>query len=60
MKINVAFTDASETTVLGCFGSPQSLETWPYQAQIEATDKRWAAYYNSLPEGMRSGLPTPD
>lgn len=58
--INVQFADDSEQLVIAYFSSPQDPEIWPNQGQIDTSDARWESYYDSLPEGMRAGLPAPD
>lgn len=59
MSINVIFSDSTETSVCGYFGSPQDPEVWPDQGQIETNDARWKTYYDALPLEMRDGLPNP-
>jgi hypothetical protein len=60
MIINVSFSDATKQTVNMYFGCPQDETVYPYQGQIETSDPRWKAFYDSIIESLRSGLPEPD
>jgi hypothetical protein len=57
--LNVQFSDSTETTIISYFSEPQSATTFPNQGQIEASDARWATYYNSLQSIIATGLPQP-
>lgn len=51
MKINVAFSDESETTVIASFGCAQDIEVWPHQGLVDETDSRWISYAAQFPSG---------
>lgn len=60
MEINVQFADASEERIVGYFGCTQPKRAYPYLGSVDHSDSRWAAFFNSIPEGARLGLPEPD
>jgi len=41
------------------FAGPQDREFWPNVVETGPDDVRYVAYYDSLPEGARRGLPEP-
>ena len=56
----IAFTDESGSAIASFFSGPQDKAGFPYQATIESSDPKWKAFYDSVPEMMRNGLPEPD
>lgn len=40
--------------------SPQRLETWPFQSEVDASDERWKTYYDAQSEDLKTYLPMPD
>lgn len=60
MLVNVIFADSTEQEIKGYFGAPQDPATWPNQGQVDTSDARWIAFYDSLPEAMREGIPAPE
>lgn len=58
--VHVQFADETETTIVSYFGSPQDPAIYPNYADIDTSDPRWHAYYNSLPDWLQPWLPTPD
>jgi Caudovirales tail fibre assembly protein, lambda gpK len=40
----VYFSDATESVIVGYFGSPQPLENFPYQATLDEDDPRMQVY----------------
>jgi hypothetical protein len=57
--INVEYSDGTETTVTGFFGSTQDPEVFPNQGTLETSDARWKTYYEAQPAAMQSMLPPP-
>jgi hypothetical protein len=54
------FSDETEAVVTGVFSSPQPTDVVEFQSEIEASDPRYKAWWNQLPEGMITGtLPSP-
>lgn len=49
MKISVAFSDESETTIIASFGCAQDIEVWPHQGLVDETDSRWESYASQFP-----------
>lgn len=56
-RINVQYADEAESTVIGYAAGPQDPETWPYQGEIDTSDSRWLAYFESKDEASKVGLP---
>ncbi|CNF13826.1 hypothetical protein [Yersinia frederiksenii] len=59
MKLHIEFTDANQTEIKSIFASPQSIENYPFYAEIDSSDERYANYYHSLPEYMQQDLTIP-
>lgn len=57
--LNVQFADASETTIVSLFSSPQDPTVYSNLGTVEPSDARWAAFYNSLPAWAHQGIPAP-
>jgi hypothetical protein len=58
--VNVQFSDATSQTVVAFFSSPQDENSYPYQGQVDTTDDRYKAFYNTLnPVSARATLPAP-
>ena len=58
-KINVLFSDASDSEIIGYFGSPQDPTVYPNFRQIDASDARWKTYYDAQPQYTQTLLPIP-
>lgn len=59
MKIFIAFTDSTQTTIGSVFSCAQDPGIWSNQGTIDETDARWKTYCDSLPICMQEGLPSP-
>ncbi|MCO1384485.1 hypothetical protein [Burkholderia multivorans] len=57
--LNVQFSDSSETTIIVYFASPQSMSAYTNLGTVEASDARWAAFYQSMDSQARQYLPPP-
>jgi hypothetical protein len=61
MKIWVEFTDDTKSTVGTAYpsglGDP---EDHPLAEEIDTSDPRWKAYYDSLPFFLQQGMPNPN
>jgi hypothetical protein len=57
--LNVQFSDATETTIVSYFGSPQDPVAWPNQGAVDASDERWKIYFDSQPPITQRLLPAP-
>jgi hypothetical protein len=56
----VEFSDGAKTTVVTVYPSGLGdAENHPLAMQVPSTDTRYAAYYDSIPASMRSGLTAP-
>lgn len=56
----VQFSDNTETTIVSWFASnpePKSLES--NLGEVEDDDPRYHVYYESFPEWMQGGMPSP-
>lgn len=59
MNIYVQFESSAMLTVISFFFSEQDETFYPNQAQIDTSDDRWRDYYESLPIGVKDGMPAP-
>ncbi|AOY96839.1 hypothetical protein BKK79_36090 [Cupriavidus sp. USMAA2-4] len=57
--LNVQFSDGTQSTIVSYFASPQDSSVFANLGEVDASDARWAAFYESLPELARSGMPVP-
>ncbi|PKA72378.1 hypothetical protein ATI02_5430 [Pseudomonas baetica] len=57
-NVIVQFSDATESTVVAYFASPQDSEVYACLGLIDVSDDRWAEFYDSA-NGESSGLPSP-
>lgn len=58
--INVAFADATEAEITAVFALPQSIESFPYQGEIDtATNPAWVTFYAALSAGGKEAWPAP-
>ncbi len=57
--IYVQFSDSSENVIIALFGSPQSIEYYPYQGEVNESDPRYAIFWNSIPVEYQVMWPTP-
>lgn len=57
--INVQFSDDSNTRVVSYFGSRQDPDFYENIGEIEASNLRWLAYYESINKWDRTALPVP-
>ena len=58
-KVWLQFADEALTETVGWSWWQQPLETWPYQAEVDVSDSRYIAYYDSLPPMAQQYAPTP-
>ncbi len=59
MKIYVQFSDDTESTITTYFCCEQSKEAFPFLGEVELSDPRWIAFYESMPYFIQQDLPTP-
>ncbi|KVM66026.1 hypothetical protein WJ61_30640 [Burkholderia ubonensis] len=57
--INVQFSDATESTIIGYSACRQPDDTWPHQGEIATSDSRWSTYFASKDTESQRGLPIP-
>ncbi|WP_343618835.1 hypothetical protein [Ralstonia sp.] len=57
--VNVQFTDSKKTTICAYFGAPQDPDVYANLGQIETTDARYVAFYNSQSAQFQAFLPNP-
>lgn len=57
-KINVQFTDATETVISAYFNGPQNEEAYANLGTVDTSDKRWATFF-AVVGGAECGLPAP-
>jgi hypothetical protein len=55
----VQFADESEEVIVGYMTGPME-PPLPNTGEVEASDSRWKAYYNSLPEFVQPWFPAPE
>lgn len=55
----VQFSDAAEQQIVAIFSCEQDADAYPNQGQVDVDDARYSAYYDSLCEESRAGLPVP-
>ncbi|MGS1033101.1 hypothetical protein [Burkholderia glumae] len=55
----VQFTDSSETAIIAIFGCAQDPKIYPNQGEIETSDPRYGAYYESLPAPAQKWIEAP-
>lgn len=48
----VEFADVTEAEIVGAFGCPQQLKSFPHQGIVSTGDPRWLEYYKSLPANV--------
>jgi hypothetical protein len=58
--INVAYSDAAKSEIIGAFVLPQSEDSFPYQGEIDTSSTIWADFYNQFTPEIQAGLPSPD
>lgn len=58
-EIHVLFADDSEKSIVAAFGCPQNAAGQKPTTVIAADDSRWAAYWESLPAGVKPLFPEP-
>ena len=51
------FSDAGKTEVIGCSALAQDSECFPYSEEVEASDPRYLAWLETLPEAARANMP---
>ncbi|HIC7208534.1 hypothetical protein [Burkholderia stabilis] len=59
MKVNIQFSDSTQTKIISYFAGPQDETVYPNQAVIDTDDVRWKEFYDSLPAISQRGLPPP-
>ncbi|WP_311433918.1 hypothetical protein [Herbaspirillum huttiense] len=57
--IYASFTDATKTVINGAIGSPQAIESFPYQDKVYVDDPRYISWYDSLYPFQKGYLPDP-
>lgn len=58
--IYVQFTDSKEAAISSVFSCPQDPDLYPNQEEMETSDNRYKAFYDSLPAVNQAHLPSPD
>jgi len=58
LNVIAQFSDATKSTIITYFASPQDPELYPNIGVVDISDKRWADFYQSV-GGENSGLPAP-
>lgn len=58
--LNIQWADADETAIISYFGGPQLPEVFANLGTVDASDARWAAYYDSMPAVVQAMLPAPE
>lgn len=56
----VQFSDATEKVIVAVFASGQDIGRFPNQGQIEASDARYARFFDSLPSFIQETMPPPE
>ncbi|HIE4193436.1 MULTISPECIES: hypothetical protein [Burkholderia] len=57
--IYVQFTDSAETDVSSVFPCPQDEDLYPNQGEMETSDARYKAFFESLPAVSQTYIPRP-
>ncbi|MET3650311.1 hypothetical protein [Dyella japonica] len=57
--IIVQFSDLSKETIITFFAGQQESAVYPNLGEVDASDCRWIAFFNELPEGTQALLPAP-
>lgn len=55
----VQFSDTTHSKIVSYFGGPQDETIHLNCEEIPTWDIRWKAYYDSLPDSFKVGLPKP-
>lgn len=55
----VQFSDSTQLSVVGVFANAQNPTIYPNQGEIDISDARYAAFFNSLSASSQSFLPKP-
>ena len=55
----VQFSDATQSTIIATFASPQNAAAYPNQGTVAASDARWATFYATLPASFQAALTPP-
>lgn len=55
----VQFSDEIETIIVSWFCCPQSPEYYSFLDEVYADDQRYINFYDSMPEFIRAGMPSP-
>ncbi|WP_155644286.1 hypothetical protein [Burkholderia territorii] len=55
----VQFSDQTEDAIVAIFSCKQDAAAYPNQGEVDISDPRYAAYYDSIPFNSRGGLPEP-
>ena len=57
--IYVQFSDSTEKQIVSAFDSVQDPTVWPNQGAVTPDDRRWAAYFVTLPADIAVAWPAP-
>lgn len=57
--IYVQFTTSDEAQISSVFPCPQDPDLYPNQGEIDPSDARYRAFYNSLPTMCQPYMPAP-
>ena len=60
MVLYVQFSDEKEEKIITWFASPQSSECFDFLGEVDPSDSRYRAFYDSLPSYASDGMPDPD
>ncbi len=59
VTLYVQFTDSTETVVSSVFPCPQDADLYPNQGEMETSDARYKAFFESLPPVSQTYIPRP-
>lgn len=57
--INVQFSDSGKSAIVSYFSCAQDPKVWPNFGQVDASDARWKAFYETQPLWTQATLPLP-
>lgn len=58
--MHVQFDGAKKEKIISYFCCPQNPDVYEYLGEVDASDKIYKDYYNSLPVIDRIGMPSPE
>jgi hypothetical protein len=59
-KMFVQFDSPEHTAIISKFGCPQDPATWPNMGEVSVADPRYRAYFESVPESVKTSWPQPE